>query len=230
MDAFWNFVGNYWWLVFVFGGTVGGGMKAIGAANERRVERRQERYRLKQQAKIAEAEASGATRVDREAARRDISKTLDEHNQTDARWFAYELDAATLLDFPMMIDLRDPLTIEFHRAKRRADLLRPSEVDELVDDRERQREYRDAVHEYATAFDVAETEAKRRRRTGFSPDEQQRLSRAQNLLNLAQDAGASENERRSAYARARKELDGLIVLPVVTTEQLEQRVAGQLER
>jgi hypothetical protein len=230
MDAFWEFAGNYWWLVFVFGGTVGGALKAIGAANERRAQRRQERYRLKQQAKIAAAEAAGAQRIDREAVRRDIAKTLDEHNQTDARWFAYELDAATLLDYPMMIDLRDPLTIDFHRAKRRADLLRPEQVDDLADDRDRQREYRDSVHDYATAFDVAETEAKRRRRSGFSVDEQHRLSRAQNLLNLAQDAGASENERRSAYSRARKELDGLIVLPVATTEQLEQRVAGQLER
>jgi hypothetical protein len=230
MDAFFDFVGHYWWLVFVFGGTVGGGLKAIGAANERRAQRRQERYRLKQQAKIAEAEASGQRRVDVEAARREIAKSLDEHNQTDARWFAYETDAATLLDYPMMIDLRDPLTIEFHRAKRRADLLRPEEIDSLVDDATRQREYRDVVHEYATAFDIAETEAKRRRRSGFSVDEQERLLRAQRLLNLAQDAGASPDERRSAYARARKELDGLIVLPVATTEQLEQRVAGQLER
>lgn len=230
MDAFWNFVGNSWWLVFAFGGTVGGGLKAIGAANERRAERRQERYRLRQRAKIAAAEATGVQRVDREALRRDIAKSLDEHNQTDARWFAYEVDAATLLDYPMMIDLRDPLTIDFHRVKRRADLLRPEQVDDLADDRDRAREYRDAVHEYATAFDVAETEAKRRRRTGFSVDEQHRLSRAQHLLSLAQDPGASTNERRSAYARARKELEGLVMLPVTATEQLEQRVAGQLER
>ncbi|PXW36177.1 UNVERIFIED_CONTAM: hypothetical protein DES50_1011127 [Williamsia faeni] len=230
MDAFFEFVGNYFWLVFVFGGAIGGGLKAIGAANERRAERRQERYRLKQQTKLAELEASGQRRVDAEAVRRDIAKSLDQHNQTDVRWFAYELDAATLLDFPMMIDLREPLTIEFHRAKRKTDLLRPDSVDDLVDDSDRRREYRDAVHAYATAFDVAETEAKRRRRSGFSDEEQQRLQRAQRLLQLAQDAGASPEERRSAYARARKELDGLIVLPAATTQQLEQRVAGQLER
>ncbi|PYE18657.1 hypothetical protein DFR67_104236 [Williamsia limnetica] len=230
VDAFWNFVGNYWWLVFVFGGTVGGAFKAVGAANERRAQRRQERYRLKQQAKIAEAEASGQRRIDVEAVRRAIAKSMDEHNQTDARWFAYETDAATLLDYPMMIDLRDPLTVDFHRAKRRADLLRPEKVDDLVEDPDRQREYRDLVHDYATAFDIAETEAKRRRRSGFSVDEQERLLRAQRLINLAQDPGASPEERRSAYAKARKELDGLIVLPVATTEQLEQRVAGQLER
>jgi hypothetical protein len=230
VDAFFEFVGNYFWLVFVFGGAIGGGLKAIGAANERRAERRQERYRLKQQTKLAELEASGQRRVDAEAVRRDIAKSLDQHNQTDVRWFAYELDAATLLDFPMMIDLREPLTIEFHRAKRRTDLLRPDSVGDLVDDSDRRREYRDAVHAYATAFDVAETEAKRRRRSGFSDEEQQRLQRAQRLLQLAQDAGASPEERRSAYARARKELDGLIVLPAATTQQLEQRVAGQLER
>jgi len=233
VDAFFEFVGNYWWLLFVlggFGGAIGGGLKSIGAANERRAERRQERYRLKQQAKIAGIEASGQRRSDAEAVKRDIAKTLDEHNQTDARWFAYELDAATLLDFPMMIDLRDPLTIDFHRAKRKADLLRPDSGDDLIEDSERRREYRDAVHEYATAFDVAETEAKRRRRSGFSEPEQERLRRGQSLLHLAQDSEAPQHERRSAYDRARKELEGLIVLPAATTQQLEHRVAGQLER
>lgn len=36
-------------------------------------------------------------------------------------------------------------------------------------------------------------------------------------------------ERRNAYTRARKELDGLIVLPPATLASTEQRIAGQIE-
>ena len=54
-----HFAANFWWLIFPLGGAIGTGIRAVTAANERRAERRLERYRLKQQAKIALAEASG---------------------------------------------------------------------------------------------------------------------------------------------------------------------------
>lgn len=229
VDALLHFVEGYWWLVFVFGGSIGGVAKGISAAHQRRVERRQVRYRIKQQTKVAVAQAQAQHRKDRAAQQRDIAHAVDEHNATDARWFGYETDLVTLLDYPMMIDLREPLTVEFHKAKRRADLLRPDDPSALVDDLPGQAEYRDAVHAYAIAFDVAETEAKRRRHGGFGPGEQQRLSRAQHLLRLAFDEAATPQERQSAYARARKELDGLIVLPQAGVQQLEARIAGRLE-
>jgi hypothetical protein len=43
----------------------------------------------------------------------------------------YELDAAKLLDFPRITDMRDPLTMRFQRAKLRADLLRPNTAEDL---------------------------------------------------------------------------------------------------
>src|SRR5699024_9099689 len=161
---------------------------------------------------------------------RDIAGALDEHNQTDARWFGYETDLVTLLDYPMMIDLREPLTVEFHKAKRKADLLKPDDPDSLLDDLAAQSEYRDAVHAYAIAFDVAEKEAQRRRHGGFDPREQERLSRAQHMLRLAFDDAATPQERQAAYTRARKELDGLIVMPQVGLQRLEAQIAGQLEQ
>ena len=102
-----------------------------------------------------------------------------------------------------MTDMRNPLTMEFHKARRRADLLRPENANDLDGDREAQLEYRDAVHDYVTAFDVAEAEAIRLRRSGFSDEDQQRIARAQNLLRLAEDDAATPQERQSAYARAR---------------------------
>ena len=224
-----HFATNFWWLIFPLGGAIGTGIRAIAAANERRAERRLERYRLKQQAKIAAAEAAGRARDTREGARRELAKLLAAHDHTDARWFDYEIDIAKLLDFPVMTDMRQPLTIAFHKAKRRADLLRPERPHDLLDDRTAQLEYRDAVHEYISAFEVAEAEAIRRRRSDFSEDEQQRLARAQHLLHLARDEAATPEERQTAYARATKELDGLIVLPAPARASIERRIAGQIE-
>ena len=224
-----HFAGNFWWLIFPLGGVIGGAVKGVAAANERRAERRLERYRIKQQAKVAMAEASGRGRVDEAAVRREVTKVLQRHDGTDARWLEYELDVAKLLDFPLMTDMREPLTAEFHRARSRADLLRPASAEDLVGDRDAQLDYRDAVHDYVTAFDVAEAEAVRRRRSDFSVEAQERLERAQRLLRVASDGAATVDERRNAYSEAQRELAGLIVLPAVTRAGIERRIAGEIE-
>jgi hypothetical protein len=229
MEALLHFAGNFWWLIFPLGGVIGGGVRAVAAANERRAQRRLERYRIKQQTKVALAEASGRVRTNEAANRREMTKVLQRHTDTDARWLEYEIDVAKLLDFPLMTDMRDPLTIEFHKARSHADLLRPDSVDDIIGDRGAQLEYRDAVHDYVAAFDVAEAEAIRRRRSDFSAEAQERIERAHHLLRLASDGGATSDERRAAYARAQKELDGLIVLPAVTRASIERKIAGEIE-
>ncbi len=220
---------HFWWLIFPLAGMVGGAVRAVAAANERRAERRLERYRIKQQTKIAVAEAASRARTDTVKHRRELTRVIDAHRQTDARWLDYEIDIAKLLDFPLMTDMSNPLTIEFHKARRRADLLRPDNVDDLGGDREAQLEYRDAVHDYVTAFDIAEAEAVRLRRSTFSDEDQQRIARAQSLLKLAEDEGATPQERQSAYRRARVELDGIIALPAATQASIERKLAGELE-
>ncbi len=224
-----HFAANFWWLVFPLGGAIGGGVRAVAAANERRAERRMERYRLKLQTKVALAEASGRKRETKGGGERAVAKLLAEHDRVDGRWLDYEVDVAKLLDFPLMTDMRSPLTVAFHKARHQADLLRPERAEDLLGDRTAQRDYRDAVHEYVTAFEVAEAEAIRRRRSDFSEDDQQRLSRAQHLLQLAQDVAASPQERQNAYARAGKELDGLIVLPAPARAGIERRIAAAIE-
>ena len=68
---------------------------------------------------------------------RSLTRVLREHDRTDTRWLEYELDFARLLDFPLMTDMRDPLTIGFHKAKLRADFLRPAKAEDLLDDARR---------------------------------------------------------------------------------------------
>ncbi|OBA96196.1 hypothetical protein A5662_18210 [Mycobacteriaceae bacterium 1482268.1] len=158
-----------------------------------------------------------------------IVRTVREHDRTDTRWLDYEIDVSKLLDYPLMTDMRDPLIQRFHRAKLRADLLRPADAGDLLDDSDAARAYLDAVEEYATAFDVAEAEAMRRRRSGFSREEQQRLSRAHGAMRIATDAAATPQERERAFDVARRELDGLIVLPERTRAAIERGIAGELD-
>jgi hypothetical protein len=159
---------------------------------------------------------------------RSLSRVLREHDRTDTRWLEYELDFARLLDFPLMTDMRDPLTIGFHKAKLRADFLRPAKAEDLLDDGDAAARYLAAVEDYVTAFNIAEAEAKRRRRNDFSQDGQQRIARAQSLLRVASDTAAAPQERQNAYERARRELDGLIVLPATTQASIERGISGEL--
>jgi hypothetical protein len=158
-----------------------------------------------------------------------IKRVVEEHSRTDARWMDYELDFAKLLEFPLMTDMRNPFTMGFHKAKLRADLLRPSRAEDLLDDRDAAAQYLAAVEEYVTAFNVAEAEAIRRRRNDFSEEGQQRIARAQSLLRVVSDSGATPQERQHAYDLARKELDGLIVLPPPTQARIARGIAGEID-
>ncbi|UXA17963.1 hypothetical protein [Mycobacterium sp. SMC-4] len=162
------------------------------------------------------------------AQRRAVGRAVEEHDRTDTRWLDYELDVAKLLEYPLMTDMADPRTERFHRAKLRADFHRPADVEDLLGDRSATQEYLDAVGEYVTAFDIAEAEAMRRRHGGYSVEEQHRLTRAQRLLRVAADDAATPQERERAYRLARRELDGLVVLPQRARAALERNITGEL--
>lgn len=200
-------------------GVIFGGMKAVSAAR-----RRQDRI----DAEDEPAVAAGTAENNRVARWRAIQRTVQEHDRTDTKWLDYELDVVKLLDFPVMTDMREPVTERFHRAKLRADLLRPAEAATLLDDREADLEYREAVADYAMAFNVAEAEAARRRRSYLSQGDQQRIGRGQSLLRVAADSGATPQERERAYQLAGRELDGLVVLPERTRAEIERGITGEL--
>jgi hypothetical protein len=215
-------------LILPLAGIVIGGLKAL-RAHKRRAEELQEYGRALPRHDAEVTDPAGHAGSNHVAQWRSLRRVLEEHNRTDKRWLEYELDFAKLLDFPLMTDLRDPLTIGFHKAKLRADFLRPVKAEDLLDDREAAAQYLSAVEEYVTAFNVAEAEAIRRRRNDFSLDGQQRIARAQSLLRVASDSAAAPQERQRAYDLACKELDGLIVLPATTQASIERGFSGQIE-
>lgn len=199
-------------------GVVIAGMKALSAARERGVFGGDQ------------LGAPAAQQTNNHAAQwRAISRTVSEHDRTDTRWLDYELDIGKLLDFPLMTDMRNPLTERFHRAKLRADLLRPEKAEDLLEDGDAARQYLDAVENYVTAFNVAESEAMRRRRNDFTKEQQQRLTRARSALRVAVDTGATQQERERAYALASRELDGLVVLPERARAAIERGIVGELD-
>ncbi|WP_326548570.1 hypothetical protein QGN32_10885 [Mycolicibacterium sp. ND9-15] len=198
-------------------GVLYGGYRAFSAA------------RARQDTTSDQLPAGPPPRVNTAATWQAIARAVKAHDRTDTRWLEYELDVAKLLDFPLMTDMRDPLTERFHRTKLRADLLRPAQAEDLVDDGDAAREYVDAVTDYVTAFDAAESEAVRRRRGDFSAQDQQRIARAQSMLRVAADTAATPQEREKGYELARRELDGLIVLPERARAAIERGIAGELD-
>lgn len=241
MQDFWQFVGSYWWLAFPLAGILGGWGKAVNRSSERRHQRNIELYKLQHpevagldvsspawdsaQVKVPGNGEPGKTPGYTEA---DVAKMMDEHDAVNRQWLSYELDVAKMIDFPMMSDVRQPLTVAFLRSKRDADALRPVAAADVVD-KGRWDDYRNAVNAYAVAFEVAEKEAHRVKDSAFSEPERLRLKTARKLVNIAEDEAGTASERRTAYTRARKELDGLIVLPDVTIASLEQKLAKMLE-
>ncbi len=236
--GFWDFAGDYWWLVFPLMGVAGGAAKAWERSARRRHERRLETLRMKAQLKTAEIEAHALTRqakhgpavVDTTASvapNHLLERLFAEHDEITARWLDYELDVAKLIAFPAMSDGRQPLVAAFLRAKKTADALRPASADAKVSEQQVS-EYLDAVGAYAVAFEIAEKDARRLRDSTFTEAERKRLDRAQQLLKVAVDESATQAERNIAYKRVRDELEGLILLSDEAVEVLEKKVAREL--
>ncbi len=227
MNEILSFAGSYWWLVFPLSGVFAIWGRSWSEATERRHRRKVELYRLKHPGALhgAHAQPEPPQALGRE---RDVQHVARMHDEVDRKWLSYELDAAKLIDYPTMTDVREPLTVAFLRAKRVADSLRPE--DPAGVSAEDLAEYRTAVTSYDVAFQVAETEARRVRMSGFTPQERQRLETARKLVTVAIDDAATAAERQTAYRRARRELDGLIVLPDATITDLEERIAGAIDQ
>ncbi len=236
MDGFWNFAGNYWWLVFPLGGvltsafwTVNGQVKdASKRRHKRRLEILEAKARLRAssaQPAVAQLPRESVESAPSQAAQ--IQRAMDIHDSVTARWLDYELDVAKLIAFPAMSDGRQDLTARFLRAKKVADRLRPAAPDTKLS-KDEVTEYRDAVTDFEVAFDLAERDARRQKDAAFSETERARLDTAKRLLNLAVDEAATPAERQSAYRRVRQQLDGLIDVSDDAYDVLKERVGLQL--
>lgn len=237
VEPLFDFLGQYWWLVFPLLPAIGAVGSALERSSKRRHERRLEVIRAKGEIKAAQAAARTAPvatasepkPITRPSPLPDqLEKLFAAHDAVTARWLEYELDVAKLIDFPAMSDGRQPLTAAFLKAKRVADRLRPASTSARLTP-DQLTEYREAVTEYEVAFDLAERDARRQSDSGFTDAERRRLATAKQLLTVAVDEAATPAERQSAYRRARRELDGLIAVSDEAIVVLEKKVALELE-
>lgn len=156
--------------------------------------------------------------------RNDWAALLERHDVIRREWSLYELDAMKMLDFPMLSDMREPVTVKLHTALRDANNVRPANAEAMIDENAKGSDYEKAVSALEIAFHVAQTEAKRVQWHKYSVAEQKRLSTAKNLLSFVMDGAASEFERQAAYKRLQKEISGLITLPKMTMNVLEDKM------
>lgn len=238
MDGFWHFVGNYWWLGLVFGGSIAsaiGGFrhyldKRSRVRHKRRLEilkAKSELEAVKRSGGVVPVSGPAAVSSTQERAQR-LSHITALHDDVRRRWLDYELDVGKLIAFPAMSDGRQSLTAAFLRAGKKADGLRPESGAKKVSE-EDLTAYAEAVTDYETAFDIAERDARRQKDQNFTEPERKRLDRAQKLLTVAIDQAATPAERHVAYKRVREELDGLIAVSDQAYTVLEEKVALSLE-
>lgn len=151
------------------------------------------------------------------------------HDSIRKAWAAYELDATKLLAYPMLADMREPVTMALYAALRAADASMPANVKKDVSESANGSVYEADVIKLENAFHLAETEAKRIKWNSFNAVDRKRLKKAQDLLNLALNEGATEAERQVAYKAMRRELDGLLVMPEVTILSIESNMKLMIE-
>lgn len=171
----------------------------------------------------AQAELEKTRRAERRVAMgRALRSAVAIEDRVTARWLEYEKDLELALQYPVMRDLRDPLVQAVVTAMTRARAARVEEIPELdADQSPDAHPYVVAVHDLDVAMRAAEQEARRVRRGRFSREERRALSRAEQLLAIAKNDGASPHERRVAYQRLIITLEGILDVPEAARTQLE---------
>jgi hypothetical protein len=236
VEPLFNFLGQYWWLVFPLVGVMGGVGRTWERSARRRHERRLEVLHAKAEIRAARngvapasvaATEPVAVEPDTSSPRAQLERVFAAHDAVTKRWLEYELDVSKLIAFPAMSDGRQPLTAAFLRARKVADGLRPASATAKVS-AQQFAEYRSAVTDYEVAFEVAERDARRLKDSTFTALERKRLDTAKQLLTVAVDDAATPAERQLAYKRVREELNGLISLSDEAIVVLEEKVALEL--
>ncbi|RPK32418.1 hypothetical protein EES39_38690 [Streptomyces sp. ADI92-24] len=135
------------------------------------------------------------------------------HDTVATAYGDYLGDVLEWLDRPSLSDVSVPETAALVQALAAADDAR------LGDDVDR---YQQAVAALTTAWQAADGRARRTGLRQLPPTERRAAEQARKLLATALDTGTgSDHERRSAYAKARDLLDGILVVPPQAVAALE---------
>jgi hypothetical protein len=153
----------------------------------------------------------------------------DRHNELLRKIVHSETDWDSLFFLPALTDPNVPQTYAMLRAMRAAGTQRdtagelpadlPLDVDLTT------LPYPEAVEAFAVAWDAAERNARRLGQKGVPHAERKLIKEIRTLLDMAENAAASQTERSLAYRRAQKLIESLetVHVPEKAIAQLEER-------
>ena len=129
---------------------------------------------------------------------------------------AYKNDVVKLIKYPTMVDLKDEITLNFTFALRKA----KREIS-YGQDAEKMEE---SVETLERAFLAAESDAQKIGPSNYSDQEVKKTETAKQMLAVALDEEASDNERRVSFKQAFKILEGIIAVPDSAIETMKIQV------
>jgi hypothetical protein len=116
----------------------------------------------------------------------------------------YQHDIVKIIKYPLMVDTTDLFTSKMMMLSNKAQRLRSFS---------NTKKFSDAVDALEEAFLAAESNALRLSISKLSEDEQRKTTKAKDLLSIAMDDAASENEKQVAFKQGLKQLEGIILIP-----------------
>lgn len=128
----------------------------------------------------------------------------------------YKNDVVKLIKYPIMVDLKDELTLNFTFALRKAK--------REVSYGQNAEKMEESVETLERAFLTAEANAKKIGPSNYTDHEVKKTETAKQMFAVALDGEASENERRVSFKQAFKILEGIIAVPDSAIENMKIQV------
>lgn len=129
---------------------------------------------------------------------------LDVFTDVMASINTYQEDIVKIIKYPVMTDRTDSFTLKMAKAINHAKRLSANPDSS---------EFKDAVSALEDAFLEAESNAVKLAATTLSEAERKKTELAQDLLRVAADESATENEKKVAFKQGFKTLEGVLTVP-----------------
>lgn len=155
------------------------------------------------------------------AKEKDTAKTKEKAFDTsrleevETSYAGYEQDIVKLIKYPVMTDLTDSFTANFHSLLRKT---------RRSVEKENKAEYEGLIDALDDAFFAAESNARKIATSLFSDEDKAKVVDAGQMIAMALDEKASETEKKNAYKGAMRNLEGRVSLPEVTLSSLIERI------
>jgi carbonic anhydrase/acetyltransferase-like protein (isoleucine patch superfamily) len=122
---------------------------------------------------------------------------------------SYETDIVKIIQYPVMVDKTNSYTLEMIQARKLANrLVKSPEHPKFIH----------SVFDFERKFISAESNAIKLASSLLSEPEQKKVSKAKDLLALASNDSATEQEKKASFLQGFKQLEGIIAVPEEAVE------------